>query len=125
MAKILYGTHWIAEDEPCLGLFEIHEQSLGSHGFHRYQIIYVMRGDKPAEYRLDMGLVKDHWLDVDSFRIPGGAYNEETDKFYVEHTVGELREMAESLRCSKSWDKRELAKVDQYKTGTLTYPKKE
>lgn len=125
MAKILYGTSWISEDEPCLGLFEIHEQSPGSYGFHRYQIIYVMRGDKPAEYRLDMGLVKDDWLDTDTIRVLGGGYDEDEDKYYVEHTVGECREMADNLRLKKTWDKRELAKVDQYKTGTLTYPKKE
>ena len=114
MAKILYGTHWISEDEPCLALFEIHEQSPGSYGFHRYQIIYVMRGDKPAEYRLDMGLVKDGWLGVDQFRVPGGAYDSETDKYYVEHSVGQLREIAEDLRTKSTWDKKEMAQIDKY-----------
>jgi len=114
MAKILYGTSWISEDEPCLALFEIHEQSPGSYGFHRYQIIYVMRGDKPAEYRQDMGLVKDGWTGVDSIRIPGGAYVKSEDKYYIVHTVGECREMADELRTRSTWDKKELAQLDKY-----------
>jgi len=96
MAKILYGTHYINEDEPCLGLFELELQSPGSKGFHRYQIIYVMRGEKPAEFRKDMGLASE--FNHDQLRIPGGAYDPDTDKYYVEHTVGELRQIADQLR---------------------------
>lgn len=96
MANILYGTHYISEDEPCLGLFEMNLQSPNNKGFHRYQIVYVMRGDKPAEYRKDMGLAKK--FKFDQLRIPGGAYDETTNKYYVEHTVGELRELADDMR---------------------------
>ena len=52
----------------------------------RYQIIYVNRGDVLAEYREDLGLASD--FTAIQFRIPS----------FWEHTVGELREMAESLR---------------------------
>jgi hypothetical protein len=114
VARILYGTTYIEEDEPCLGLFEMMEQSPGSHGFHRYQIIYVMRGDRPAEYREDMGLAKK-WRGVDQFRIPGGVYDEDTGKYYVEETVGRLREIAHKLRTKPLFDKKELVGLDKVK----------
>jgi len=106
MAKLRYGTHYIAEDEPCLGLFEMNLQSPGSRGFHRYQIIYVMRDDMPAEYRKDMGLAKK--FKAIQIRIPGGAWDEYTGRYYVEHTVGELVEMARDMRENPSFDLQEL-----------------
>jgi len=96
MAKILFGTHYVNEDEPCLGLFEMNLQSPDSKGFHRYQIVYVMREDKPAEYRKDLGATKK--FKHDQFRIPGGFYDSDEDRYYVEHTVGELRQIADDLR---------------------------
>ena len=106
---ILYGTTWIMEDEPCLGLYELHLQSPGSRGFHRYQIIFVMREDKPAEYREDMGLASE-WVGTDQFRIPGGAV--EGDKYHIEETVGRLRSIASYLRTHALFDKQELIKLD-------------
>jgi len=97
MSKVLYGTHWVSEDEPCLGLFEIEEQSPMSRGFHRYQVVYVLRGGKPAEYRRDMGHIRK-WKGVAQLRIPGGAPSETHDTFYIEETVGRLRESADQLR---------------------------
>ena len=108
---ILYGTTWISEDEPCLGLFEIHLQSPGNRGFHRYQIIYVMRGDMPAEYREDMG-TEVSWLGAEQIRIPGGAM--ENGKYYVEETVGSLRQMAAQLRATKV-DVKDLLSLDRMK----------
>uniref|UniRef100_A0A6M3KCY5 Uncharacterized protein n=1 Tax=viral metagenome TaxID=1070528 RepID=A0A6M3KCY5_9ZZZZ len=93
--KLLYGTTWISEEEPCLGLFEMNLQTPDYSGFHRYQIIYVMRGDAPAEYREDMGK-ESLWKGAEQIRIPGGAM--EDGKYYVEETVGTLRQMASQLR---------------------------
>jgi hypothetical protein len=109
MAKILFGTHYISEDEPCLGLFEMNLQSPGSKGMHRYQVVYVMRGDKPAEYRKDMGQSKK--FKADQLRLPGGAFNEIEQKYYVEHTVGELREIANHWRAKPTFKDRELPNV--------------
>ena len=55
----------------------------------RYQIIIVNRNDQLAEYREDLGLASD--FDAIQFRIPS---------FWV-HTVGELKEMAETLRLNE------------------------
>lgn len=106
MAKLRYGTHYISEDEPCLGLFEMNLQSPGNRGWHRYQLIYVMRGDFPSEFRRDMGLAKK--LKDVQIRIPGGAWDEFTGRYYVEHTVGELVEMARDMREHPSFDVKEL-----------------
>lgn len=86
-------------------------QSPGSRGFHRYQIIYVMRGDEPAEYRRDMGLAKA--IKADQLRILGGA--KDNGRFYIEHTVGELRHIADQRRGDSLFDKRELAQVNNIK----------
>ncbi len=109
--KLLYGTTWIQEDEPCLGLFEMNLQSPGNKGFHRYQIIYVMRGDEPTQYREDLGKDTD-WHGAEQLRIPGGAM--ENGKYYVEHTVGELRQIAEELRSSPI-DVKDLLGLDKMK----------
>lgn len=103
MGGILYGTHYISEDEPCLALFEMNEQSPDSRGFHRYQIIYVVRDGKSAQFRKDLGLAKK--FKHDQFRIPS----------YLEHTVGELRDMADWVRNNPPFDKRELAQVNKIK----------
>ncbi len=110
MAQLLYGTTWIGEDEPCMGLFEINLQSPGSRGFHRYQILKVIRNDEVVEYREDMGLAKK-WKGKDQLRILGGV--KENGKFYIEETVGRLRLMADQLRGNSGLDKRELAQVDR------------
>ncbi len=82
----------VTNDEPCLLLLEEDRQSPGNRGFHRYQILYVMRGDKPAEYSEDLGSSKK--FRANGLRIPGGAKDETTGVFHIEHTVGELRDMA-------------------------------
>jgi len=97
MSKLTIGTHFVSMDEPCLGVAELHLQSPGNKGFHRYQIITVMRNDKAVEMRRDLGSVKK-FKKAHQIRIPGGAKDEKTGKFYIEHTVGELVEMAEQLR---------------------------
>ena len=111
--RLLYGTQWITEDEPCMGLYEMNLQSPHSRGFHRYQIIYVMRGDKPAEYRKDMGLAKN--FKADQLRVLGGVKDDMTGKFYIEHTVGELRYIADQRRGNNLFDKRELVQVNNIK----------
>jgi len=117
MANILYGTTWISEDEPCIGLFEMHLQAPNNSGFHRYQVIYVMRNGKPAEYREDMGLASK-FKGVDQLRIPGGAKDEDTGVFHIEETVGRLREIAHYLRTHPPFDKRDYEALDEFHDRT-------
>lgn len=110
--RLLYGTHWVSEDEPCLGLYEMNLQSPGSRGFHRYQVVYVMRGDEPAEYRRDLGLSKD--IKADEFRLLGGD-RDPNGKFWIEETVGRLRQIADLLKGNNLFDKRELVQINNLK----------
>ncbi len=96
VSKIMLGTDFVSTDEPCLLLTEQNLQSPGSRGFHRYQLILVMRGDNPAEFRRDLGTAEA--FRVQQFRIPGGARDDASGRFYVEHTVGELVDIADYIR---------------------------
>ncbi|MDO8706414.1 MAG: hypothetical protein Q7J84_15855 [Sulfuricaulis sp.] len=59
-------------------------------------MIKVMRGDRPAEFRRDLGKVKQ--FKAIQFNIPGGAMD--GGRYYVEHTVGELVDIADELRAT-------------------------
>ena len=107
--RLLYGTHYVTEDEPCLGLRE--EIRTAPNGKkHRYQTVWVVRNDKPAEYRRDMGLAEK--FNSDLFWVIGGVIG---DKIYIEETVGSLREHAEDMR-RNPFDKHELTQLDKLKT---------
>jgi len=101
--SIIPATSYVLKDEKAIWLAELHKQSSGYKGFHRYQVITVVRDDAPAQFWRDMGPVSK-WKDTDPFIIPS----------LMEHTVAELQEMARQQRSEKSpFDKRELAKVDK------------
>ena len=100
--RLFYGTNFVLENEPCLGLAELSLPAL--EGSHRYQVITVIRDDKEVEFRQDLGLSEK--FKVDQFIIPGGV--REGKGGVIVHTVGELRNIADQLRDKKLWDKREL-----------------
>jgi len=110
--NLLHGTTYVTEDEPCLGLYEMNLQSPGSRGFHRYQIIQVIRNDEVVEHRWDMGLAKK-FKGKDQLRILGGAKVD--GKIYIEETVGTLRDIANHLRRNPTFDKRELTQLNKIK----------
>lgn len=94
---LLPATVAVDMNEPCLLLKEEHLQSPGSKGWRRYQTLYVMRFDKPAQFVTDLGPAAGYAIDS-QFRIPGGAQDATTGRFHIEHTVGELIDIAEALR---------------------------
>ena len=77
-------------NEKAVSLYEMHLQSPGNRGFHRYQIIHVIRGDVVCEWRKDMGKA-ENFNGISQLRIPS----------YMEHTVDELKAMANELRTHK------------------------
>jgi len=92
-AELMVPATVVFADEPAYGLSEVNLLSPlsdaimgGGQTMRRYQIIYVNRNDQLAEYREDLGLASD--FKSMQFRIPS----------FWEHTVGELKEMAETLR---------------------------
>ena len=107
MSKLVAGAISITDDEPCLGLYEMNFKSPDQRSRHRYQIIMVIRDDKPAEYRIDLGLAKK--FKADQFRIPGGIVDETTGRIYIEETVGRLKTIADQLRKAPCFDKMDLA----------------
>jgi hypothetical protein len=95
--KLLSATIELSLDEPAFQLSEVHLQSgLPGMGWRRYQIIYVVRADRLAEFRLDMGPAEN--FTAPQFRILGGVQNERTGYCEILHTVGELRDIADDLR---------------------------
>ena len=110
MARILYGTTWVQEDEPCIHLVETNRQSPGSRGFHRYQEITVYRGGKFYVYSEDLGLAKKY-KGVPLLNIPGGVV--EGRMVFIEETVGRLREIALQLRDEK-YDVKAMLRQDDF-----------
>ena len=95
-------TTWINGDEKAFWLTETHWQSPTYSGFHRYQTLYVVRGDKLAEFRIDMGDAKN-FKGVKHISIPS----------YMEHTVSELQDIADEMRYEKKVDFMDLLKLDK------------
>lgn len=92
-------------DEKAIALYEMHLQSPGSKGFHRYQIIHVPRGEAICEWRKDMGSA-DNYKGVSQLRIPS----------LMVHTVDELKAMANELRTSK-FDIKGFLELNDYVPG--------
>lgn len=103
MSKIAIATTHYNIDEPCLGLYEVNLPVPGG-AMHRFQILNVIRADKVAECRIDMG----EKVKADQFRIPGGVVDK-NGHGEILHTVGELQDIADNLRSRDCCDKRELA----------------
>lgn len=97
MSSLVLGTSAVSMDEPCYSLKEIIAQSPGSRGFRRYQCIRVVRNDKIAEMRRDLGPARK--FAIDEFVIPGGVVDA-NGRIEILHTVGELYDIAESLHSS-------------------------
>ena len=96
MNKLIGAAIEVHLDEPAFNLVEMNLQAPDSSGWRRYQIISVVRGQRLAEYREDLGAAKD--FTADAFRIPGGVWDAATRRMEVLHSVGELREVAEAIR---------------------------
>jgi len=102
--KILPIATTVLGNEKAHAYYEIHEQSPDSSGFHRYRIIYVIRGDRLAEFRQDMGLASN-FKGVKQLRIPS----------LMEHTVDELMDMADYLRNETEIDIKDWLQLDSFK----------
>ena len=102
MNKLLRVANTITGNEKAWALYEIHEQSPGNRGVHRYQIIQVIRGGQIAEWRKDMGLA-GKFKGVKQLRIPS----------LLEHTVDELMGLADELRNETEIDLMDWLELDK------------
>jgi hypothetical protein len=105
MRNILPAVDKIFGGEKAIALYEMHLQSPGCHGFHRYQIIHVPRNGIICEWRKDMGSA-DNYKGISQLRIPS----------LMEHTVDELKAMANELRVRR-FDIKDFLELDNYKPG--------
>lgn len=96
MSKLLFGTHYVLPDEPCLELKELNEPRPDSKGVHRYQTVVVVRNDKLVHYRRDLGPAKA--CTAVEFFMPGGMRDPDTGRIYIWETVGRLMEAADDER---------------------------
>lgn len=103
--NIIPAVDKVFGNEKAIALYELHLQSPGSKGFHRYQIIQVPRNGVTCEWRKDMGSAKK-FKGVNQIRIPS----------LMEHTVDELKAIANTVRSSK-FDVRDFLSLDNYKPG--------
>ncbi len=106
MSKIIVVANTILGEELAVALYEIHEQAPDYSGFHRYQIIQVIRGDRIAEFRTDMGFASQ-WKGINQIRIPS----------ILEYTVDELKDLADEFRGRPLIDVKELCELDNLKLG--------
>ena len=103
--NIIPAVENILGNEKAIALYELHLQSPGSKGFHRYQIILVPRDGVACEWRKDMGSIKN-WKGVNQLRIPS----------LMEHTVDELKAIANELRNTR-FDVKDFLSLDRYIPG--------
>ena len=82
-------------EEFALALVEVNRISPDSKHWDRHQIIRVVRDDKIHEYDEVLGLTSE-FPGKGMFSIPGGVID--NSKVYLEHTVDELKEMANQIR---------------------------
>ena len=101
---ITLATLSVQSNEKAYSLQEIHLQSPGSRGFHRYRILIVNRNGNLAEYREDMGLAKN-FKGVKQFNVPS----------LWEHSVAELLGIADTLRNETFIDIKDWLGLDSFK----------
>jgi len=116
MANLIKATTYVLGDEPALALVETnqlvpHKDGKAGTGWYRFQVIRVWRDDALWEYKERLGKAKS--FKGDPILILGGFIYK--DKNYFEHTVNELKEMADEMR-EIVWDKSDLAQVDRTKS---------
>ena len=64
MTKLISAAVEVHLDEPAFNLTEVNLQAPDNSGWRRYQIISVVRGERMAEYREDLGPKKDFTADA-------------------------------------------------------------
>ena len=94
--RIVLKVDTVDPNEGCYNLSELDQQSPGNHGWHRYQIIIVVRNDTLAEYREDLG-PRTNFPNSNQFRISG--YDDPNGwPCNIIETVGRLKAFAEDMR---------------------------
>ena len=83
----------VSPNEPCYQLSEINLQA--GHGWHRFEVVTVVRADRLARYHRDLG-PRERFVG-EEFHLIGG-FTTDSGKYDIVHTVDELRDIALHLR---------------------------
>ena len=102
MNNLALITNTVTGDEKAWSYMELHQQSPKFKGIRRYRIIGVNRDGNLAEYREDMGPSKKY-KGVRELNIPS----------VWEHTVDELRDLAQELRNETKIDLKDWLSLDK------------
>jgi len=97
MSSVLTGTTYVLPDEPCCFLAELNELSPDFKSLRRYQIIHVIRNDRIAEYRTDLGPAST--FKATEIQFVGGV-RDGKGMGYIDETVGSMKEMADQHRAN-------------------------
>jgi len=100
----------VSLDEPAFELKEINLQGPPDEGWRRYQLIRVVRSDRLATFKEDLGPAED--FTVDQFQIPAWVMDDTTGRVEIFHTVGQLREIADTMRLGIVDTRREIEAPD-------------
>ena len=95
-ARLEIPALFVRQDEPCYCLAERIEQAAGNKGWRRIQVVTVVRNDRLANARIDLGPAES--FRAPEFICPGGVTDETTGKIVILHKVGELRDVADRHR---------------------------
>ena len=106
MSDLVVRTNTVQGNEKAWTYLEVHLQSPNSRGRRRYRIIVVNRDGHLAEYREDLGAAKK-FKGVRELNIPS----------LWEHSVDELRGIADELRNEQVIDIAELCQNNKFKLG--------
>lgn len=93
MSKIYPIALTVLPGEKAFALYEVNEKAPDLREMHRYQIILVNRGDRLAEYQVDMGEASK-WANTRFINIPS----------FWEHSVSELQYIAGQIRDESTQD---------------------
>ena len=100
MEKLYSIALTAAPAEKAMALYEVNEKTPDLKEMHRYQVILVNRNDRLVEHRIDMGRA-DKWKHCRFINIPA----------LWEHTVSELRFIAEQIRDESLQDNLDIAEL--------------
>lgn len=91
------AVHEVSPNEGAIILFEtLGPGTWAGAGSRRWQVIDVVRNDRRARYKKDLGPAADFGNHYGQF--PGGEVDERTGHIRTWHTVGELQGMADDIR---------------------------
>ncbi len=107
MPEVVNITQTIDPNEKAWSFAETTKQAPNSRGMHRYELISVKRDGELAVHERDMGIAAFFKGAKRAIIIPS----------YFEHSVAELRDIAEQIRYEVNIDLKDWLQLESYKAA--------